>query len=260
MEPTFYIARGKQKTGPFSLGHLKQMAGAGELRPADMVLQDGTGKWTAASAIEGVFPIAQLEPVKAESVPVEAGTKAVSEISAAVGVANEQKQENDEPPLLRRGVIFGVLAIPILIGACWLLADFLFASASSSWPSVAGTVEKCEIRQIVKTRSTQYKVAMVYSYQVEQKRYSGERFNTRENYLSGEEDAKRVAASFAPGAECRIFYDPSDPAQSVIETGRTWHAWARLALGVVGVLVVLLLGYLAIAEFRAFANRKRRTG
>jgi hypothetical protein len=52
----YYVARDKVKKGPFSLAQLSSAARDGTLRPADMVLPDGTQKWRAANEISGLFP------------------------------------------------------------------------------------------------------------------------------------------------------------------------------------------------------------
>lgn len=62
METNWYIARDRKKQGPFSLAQMQQMAGNGQLLPIDMVLQEGTAKWIAASQVEAFFPQPQTAP------------------------------------------------------------------------------------------------------------------------------------------------------------------------------------------------------
>src|SRR5262249_38787357 len=51
----WYLARNKQKVGPFSWTQLQQMAASGMLQPADMLWPEGAAKWAAASSIPGLF-------------------------------------------------------------------------------------------------------------------------------------------------------------------------------------------------------------
>jgi hypothetical protein len=51
----WFVARGKQKAGPYSSAELKEMARTGGLLPIDMVLEEGTQQWRRASEIEGLF-------------------------------------------------------------------------------------------------------------------------------------------------------------------------------------------------------------
>jgi hypothetical protein len=57
MEARFYVARNKQKVGPFSILQLKQMALSENLKPRDMILSDGSARWVPASSLESIFPI-----------------------------------------------------------------------------------------------------------------------------------------------------------------------------------------------------------
>src|SRR5437899_6149789 len=54
--PGWFVARNKQKLGPYPASQLKQMAASGQLRPDDMVLREGEGKWTTAGSVKGLFP------------------------------------------------------------------------------------------------------------------------------------------------------------------------------------------------------------
>jgi hypothetical protein len=56
VEPGFFLAREKQKLGPFSLGQLQEMAGNGQLGPGDMILPPGSGKWVPAASFSALFP------------------------------------------------------------------------------------------------------------------------------------------------------------------------------------------------------------
>lgn len=51
----WYYAKNKQKTGPVTIDELKVLVRAGELKPTDMVLEEGALKWIAASTVPGLF-------------------------------------------------------------------------------------------------------------------------------------------------------------------------------------------------------------
>jgi hypothetical protein len=51
----WYVARDKQKVGPFVWSQLLKMASDGTLQPAEMLLQEGATKWSAAATIPGLF-------------------------------------------------------------------------------------------------------------------------------------------------------------------------------------------------------------
>src|SRR5262249_45449569 len=56
--------------GPFSWAELQQMAAEGKLQPADMVLQEGTPKWQAASTVPSLLPA----PTPAKAAPLAGAT------------------------------------------------------------------------------------------------------------------------------------------------------------------------------------------
>lgn len=52
----WFAAHNNQKLGPFSWPQFQQMAASGMLRGSDMVTQEGTERWVAASSVPGLFP------------------------------------------------------------------------------------------------------------------------------------------------------------------------------------------------------------
>ena len=48
----WYVAKNKQKLGPFTDDQMKQMASIGKIQPTDMVLEEGKQKWEQAHAVE----------------------------------------------------------------------------------------------------------------------------------------------------------------------------------------------------------------
>jgi WD40 repeat protein len=52
----WYYAKDRRKLGPISRAELQELAVAGRLRPADMVLSAGTRQWLPAAAVPGLFP------------------------------------------------------------------------------------------------------------------------------------------------------------------------------------------------------------
>jgi hypothetical protein len=77
MTPQWYFAHNRQKQGPYSLEQLREFAASGGLRPTDMVLEEGTRQWMAASSLSGLFqdaitaePPAPLPVPPAEPPPV----------------------------------------------------------------------------------------------------------------------------------------------------------------------------------------------
>jgi len=69
MSSQWFIARQKQKHGPYPFEQLQQWARTGMLLPTEMVLGD-SGKWQEAGSVAGLFDL----PVAAVAVPVPSGS------------------------------------------------------------------------------------------------------------------------------------------------------------------------------------------
>jgi len=54
----WFIARNKEKVGPFAPLDLKQLATFGLLKPDEMLLVEGSAKWVEASTVPWLFPAA----------------------------------------------------------------------------------------------------------------------------------------------------------------------------------------------------------
>lgn len=73
MAESWHVAKGKTKLGPYTREQLKRLAQAGQLQPSDMVLPDGSAKWTQAITVAGLFtrpqPPAAAPPKRKEAPP-----------------------------------------------------------------------------------------------------------------------------------------------------------------------------------------------
>jgi hypothetical protein len=56
--PRWFIARNKEKVGPFAPAELKQLAIHGLLQPGEYLWMEGAAKWVEAAALPGLFPSA----------------------------------------------------------------------------------------------------------------------------------------------------------------------------------------------------------
>jgi len=57
----YYTQNGQPAPSPVSAGELKQLAGAGQLQPTDLVWQEGMEGWKPASSIKGLFSSAKSD-------------------------------------------------------------------------------------------------------------------------------------------------------------------------------------------------------
>jgi hypothetical protein len=126
-------------------------------------------------------------------------------------------------------LLFGIALVP---AGGYLIWDFVIASQSLSWPKAEATILASDAIKEVTTKGDRYKIKIKYSFLVDGKSYTSDSFNTRNNNLSGAEEARAVANKYTYHSKWPVFYNPSNPEQCFLEPGRTWHAWGKLGLGI----------------------------
>ena len=92
-EPQWFYAQNKQKNGPVPISQLRQLAAAGRLRPADMLLSSGGGKWVAASTVQGLFARQVAHPIAHHDTPKDARDETAGQRFRAPG------EETAPPPV-----------------------------------------------------------------------------------------------------------------------------------------------------------------
>jgi len=68
-EPQWYYSNSGRERGPVPMARLKELAAAGTVKPSDLVWREGMEDWSAASSVEGLFPIAPSPPSAAVPPP-----------------------------------------------------------------------------------------------------------------------------------------------------------------------------------------------
>lgn len=135
MATQWYIARNSSKVGPYSTDQMKQMAGTGQLRHADLVLEEGKTKWLPASQVSEFFPLSSpsAAPPTPPSLPATTSTApqpppvsmaaspAPPSLSKAWEIANKLMEYAGKIKTLH-GKLLSVMAVLPLIGP--MIGDF----------------------------------------------------------------------------------------------------------------------------------------
>lgn len=141
-----------------------------------------------------------------------------------------------------------VAGIAGLVIAGWLgPRTLLEAREVSSWPTVPGEVQSAHVerRSGRRSSSTSWYAVIRYSYEVDEGLHESERWDvTGPRKASGKSAAEETIREYAPGTRVEVFYDPTDPAQAVLEEGGELHGWLLVAFG------LGLLGYAGIGVRR----------
>ncbi len=140
----------------------------------------------------------------------------------------------------------------ILIGLVALYgggSNLVLAYASKSWASSMGTIRysAVETRKHLGSR-TMYFADVTYSFAVDSLAFEGKRVNFGSagiNAVSVPSYAEDVVKAYPPGLDVRVYYDPENPKESVLEPGITFYSllWPffGLAFLVAGLMMAIFL-------------------
>jgi hypothetical protein len=169
---------------------------------------------------------------------------------------------------LRPGAVKLMLVVFTALGAGLTAFGLVFVAegwAVRSWPEVPGIVSWTQINTRLSgqpsgrseaelERRRVFHPQVNYRWTVGGRSFHGAtyrlgsgphlgRFNTREQ-------AQAALASYAPGAPLRVFHDPEDPSQAVLDPSMDWGAWVPLGLGL-GLLGIGVFGLTRMPRLRA---------
>lgn len=125
----WFLARNKKKHGPFTWKQLLTLAERGDVKPDDLLLQEGSKQWVRAEAVPNLFPAA----------PAKAASPKASASSSAAAVATAPAKS---PTRSRRGIpwIFvsaGGAAVAVMLAVVATTAFFLLRGDPPDDPKLA---------------------------------------------------------------------------------------------------------------------------
>lgn len=124
-------------------------------------------------------------------------------------------------------LIFGGVGLGLLIGGG---ITYRNAMATQSWPTADGVITFAEIYESRDEDGTSYGLNVSYRYSVNDTPYIGTRISLAD-YSSSRSYAQGLLEQYNVDTPVTVFYDPEDPAKSVLETGANWVSYMLLAMG-----------------------------
>lgn len=119
-------------------------------------------------------------------------------------------------------IVVGAIGGSILLLNAILLATIFFtqrkAGAARSWPTAAGTVleSALESRRSSNNRGWVNYPRVIYTYTVSGQSYASSRIAP--GMEVGGTGAPGVIAKYPPGAQVKVYYNPQNPSDAVLET------------------------------------------
>jgi hypothetical protein len=145
--------------------------------------------------------------------------------SGAVGWLESHLADKSHAPFVAAAGGFGLVALLMAVGMCG------YVLRASRWPTTRGRViasgaEEFRARPQPddRVRRTMYKPSVVYEYEVNGRRYTGDRL-TLGVVASATFPwaARRTAAKYPVGREVTVYYDPNSPGESVLRPWSWFH-------------------------------------
>lgn len=115
-------------------------------------------------------------------------------------------------------VLIGFGVVAFAIGVVIYVIQFrqgLRADASKKWPTASGTVTTSALEKSPDARR-RYRIELQYSYRV-----NGTDFQSNRIFWGGHEGREKqmasVAEAYPAGCKVRVYYDPRNPAEAVLD-------------------------------------------
>ena len=171
----------------------------------------------------------------ASTVRVSLARELIGEHEASAGASRESPARDladsmgpsGESPIVRVGL--GLVAFIFILAApvsgYFLTKIFLEASATAHWPSAMGVLTKA---QVAETGVGHYRADVAYSYRVGANDLAGSRVRVSDGEYNIRDGAVQAIDGLTVGQPVSVFYNPSNPQQSVLRPGVGFQEWALL--------------------------------
>jgi hypothetical protein len=144
----------------------------------------------------------------------------------------------------RQGQFWVGLGLFLVAAAVEVLMVSLFvkALAIQSWPVVAGTITRSELKPQLPL-STSTEALIEYRYRVNDRAYTSQQVRTRGTGSKYASEVTQLLEQYPVGKEVEVHHDPADPSQAYLEVGVSFPHYiamvppllfAVLGLGILG--------------------------
>ena len=165
-----------------------------------------------------------------------------------IGNTRSRKPGNANPVTL--GIIFALVGSALFF--LFALPPLQYSMASSSWPTVSGTVTRSDVDVWKSDGKTHYQPDIAYTYFVDGKKYSSSKITVGDPPLDNSvAPAKRMQAKYPVGDEVMVYYDPELPESSALEPGTKSGDYLLAAIAA----IFFFVGIIAI--YQGFKTKRR---
>ena len=134
------------------------------------------------------------------------------------------------------GLLFVGLGTALLVVSAWNAAR---AIKSRAWPQCDGTIASSDV-ETVRNEGLLHRASITYLYRIDDQGFVGTRACFCDwLWSSWRSSAAGLARRFPAGASVPVYYDPTDPNESVLEPGMNGFIFGSFALGALAVALGL---------------------
>jgi len=119
---------------------------------------------------------------------------------------------------------------------------------SANWPAVTGKITYSRASYSKGEHGGQYLPSVRYTYLVNGKSYTGTRITSSDMYQKTLSLANDILRDYPVGGEVYVFYNPSDPATSLLEIGIRKNVYILLGAAFFCFFVAIAIGISAIKK------------
>ncbi|WP_164021548.1 DUF3592 domain-containing protein [Pyxidicoccus trucidator] len=158
-------------------------------------------------------------------------------------------------------VILAVTGLGVLV---WGLRRMQQIARTADWPTTEGTIRSSTVtsREVAPINAETsydddapkpapqilYRPEVEYTYTVDGQSYTGTSLGKDVVEVSSKQHAQAHAARYPRGTPAKVFYDPEDPSQAVLEPGVQATSWAVPGAGIASIAVATAM-YFVIRWF-----------
>lgn len=126
--------------------------------------------------------------------------------------------------------LIAIVFIPLnILMIAYTAKKFRNASASLNWPSVGGIVDLMEDNSYETDDGMIYRYKMAYSYTVNEQLYTGKSIDDNDSSIvDTKKSLLNILYNYSLGTKVTVYYDPEDPATSVLIPGVRTSAYGSL--------------------------------
>jgi len=140
----------------------------------------------------------------------------------------ERRKRWQLSPILKVGlVIFGGL---FLLGGpvCGYFALSMVADAqeTANWPHADGVITRSEVCELGIAISPDFKPDITYEYELNGQSHVGNRVRTNDGEFDKRSGAEQVVRRYPVGKKVRVYYNPTNPNNSMLEAGAGFQEYA----------------------------------